>query len=1705
MPNIGNTGVFTNVYLRKVEETTPNVAQNVVMSYDTKSHQVKERGSQFVEASVYLGDGGLLSNLSFGQIASTSTFVPSKLIFSNVDTSFVTTSKVGISNTVPVHTLDVGSNVYVDDTGDYKLVVRGDTRVFGNTVFEGNVTTLGATELIYATITVIEDPLFGYGQLNPGKLGYDLGSYLIRDRDGVKSNVVAIYRTPDQSNLGFEEYAIGFTRSVIVSKDIIPSTSESINVHVYGNLTSDYYFGDASTLSNITFQQISESPSGNVTSRSMKFSNITTSIATTSNVGIGVNTPHARLDVHNDVHTWTIRVDRADNLPTIIHFREIEIYDIAGRPMFITTSRQSNLSGNTYYRDSSNAYDGNFSTIVQTDGTADDWVEFDVVSQIPPGYIKIFNVTGFPSSNLTGCSIIVWDENATEPFLGRPKLPQYYNQPIIDIFEEKEFVINPSIHYPPLVHAHGQVLTNLVSSNVITSTGRMGINATKNASLVSNPSFLEYSQFHITTEDGTLSARMGVDQTVGPYGSIYIQGSNNFTSDNVNLLLLPKNGKVGIGTFTPQQELDVDGNVFVNGRLTFGSVPRQTIDLYGNTYGIGMQADVQYYRSPSSFAWFKGGSHSDSKLNAGQNGSILMVIDDNARVGINTVSPQSQLHVNGDVRIQDEHPTFRFIDTNNGQNAFIQVNSEFMYFGNAFTDGTESNIMAINLATSNVGIGTTNADSKLIIVSGPPTQGSSTRALKIKRANASTQSDLNSVEMTLMPNYKNRENAFAKIRAYCHEEVIGTPNKDRGALQFLLGSNETENIYGLPAMTILNKNTTNFVGIGVTQPTANLEVGGDVKIATDLTFLDGTRQKINLLGSGYGIGVQTNTQYFRTQGNFAWYKGGTHSDTELTTTGGTPVMVMTTSGQLGIGTTQPTSGYELDVVGDARIRGHIHLDASDALLNVTGVNQDNYSNTYISFGHGGSINDWAYLRQIGTTDEIKFALDFHDNVNDAGFVIRDVQSTGQDPDIITDRFEVKRGGNTFINGNVGIGTQPDTNRLAVNGSVEVGSSGILSFKNSAGEKIRLYNAGADTVNFSVSQLPNELRYNIPTGYNHVFRINNSEKFRINETGDFNVSGNVYVGQNDSTVGPKSIYFGGTTGDNAYANTVIENRVYDVGNTASELLIFKGNDTNDRIRLRAGEIVIDTKAAGASRTASSPVMTIKNSGFVGLGTTTPSDQLHMTGSLRVGDARMTYSAISGLVLDRVGATNRFLADGYVCTGGTNKLLTTGLTATGATVNGTTVITGSVGIATTTTFPGKALYVNGDLRVDGNIRQGPFVVSIGEGAGQTSQQPYGIAVGYRAGYVSQNNTTVAMGYLTAYQGQQTNAVAIGYQAGETNQGLNSVALGYKAGQTNQHNDTIVINATTSAVNTTRPNATFIRPVRAATAASNIVAYTPEGELIDVTTMHFTSGGNLTTPGAITAAGFYGDAGFLSNIGGNFTNSIVFSNVEVGFSSVNSKYGISNTAPIHTLDVGANVVIQDTGSNVLTVRGNVLAQKITLGTVSITPAYTLQQVVTTGNTAANTIELTTATNSLVTSGRVGIKTSSPTFDLEVNGTAAKTGGGSWSSTSDRRLKEDIIDADLDRCYDIVKTIPLRRFKWKDGIDNFSDSQKDKNVLGWIAQEVEEVMPKSIEIMDEKYGIPDLKFLNPDQIYASMYGALQKAIQKIEQLEAELKKIKC
>ena len=102
-----------------------------------------------------------------------------------------------------------------------------------------------------------------------------------------------------------------------------------------------------------------------------------------------------------------------------------------------------------------------------------------------------------------------------------------------------------------------------------------------------------------------------------------------------------------------------------------------------------------------------------------------------------------------------------------------------------------------------------------------------------------------------------------------------------------------------------------------------------------------------------------------------------------------------------------------------------------------------------------------------------------------------------------------------------------------------------------------------------------------------------------------------------------------------------------------------------------------------------------------------------------------------------------------------------------------------------------------------------------------------------------------------------------------------------------------------------------------------------------------------------------------------------------------------------------------------------------------------------------------------------------------AAKPGTNTWTIASDERIKENIVSANVGICYSNVKNIPLKYYKWRDDI--YTEEQvRDRHKLGWIAQDVELVFPKAVDIAP-MFGYPDCRSLNNDQIIASMYGAVQ------------------
>src|SRR6056300_1754232 len=108
MPIIGHTGQFSNINEKNYADTTLRIIEGdaAYQSYNPADSHYK-----------------LVTTLS--DISNVGATTMKTIEFENAITSFTTTTKAGIMNTEPIHTLDLGSNVYIDDTGVDKIYVRG--------------------------------------------------------------------------------------------------------------------------------------------------------------------------------------------------------------------------------------------------------------------------------------------------------------------------------------------------------------------------------------------------------------------------------------------------------------------------------------------------------------------------------------------------------------------------------------------------------------------------------------------------------------------------------------------------------------------------------------------------------------------------------------------------------------------------------------------------------------------------------------------------------------------------------------------------------------------------------------------------------------------------------------------------------------------------------------------------------------------------------------------------------------------------------------------------------------------------------------------------------------------------------------------------------------------------------------------------------------------------------------------------------------------------------------------------------------------------------------------------------------------------------------------------------------------------------------------------------------------------------------------
>ena len=114
-----------------------------------------------------------------------------------------------------------------------------------------------------------------------------------------------------------------------------------------------------------------------------------------------------------------------------------------------------------------------------------------------------------------------------------------------------------------------------------------------------------------------------------------------------------------------------------------------------------------------------------------------------------------------------------------------------------------------------------------------------------------------------------------------------------------------------------------------------------------------------------------------------------------------------------------------------------------------------------------------------------------------------------------------------------------------------------------------------------------------------------------------------------------------------------------------------------------------------------------------------------------------------------------------------------------------------------------------------------------------------------------------------------------------------------------------------------------------------------------------------------------------------------------------------------------------------------------------------------------------------------------------------GSLKFISDPRLKQDIQPANLRRCYDIIRDIPLHRYEFIDSyVSTFQVT--DRRRLGIMADEYEQFFPKSVTSMQSPLPhLSTIKTVDTQQLDMAHLGATQYLLKEIAELRAAIDKL--
>lgn len=369
-----------------------------------------------------------------------------------------------------------------------------------------------------------------------------------------------------------------------------------------------------------------------------------------------------------------------------------------------------------------------------------------------------------------------------------------------------------------------------------------------------------------------------------------------------------------------------------------------------------------------------------------------------------------------------------------------------------------------------------------------------------------------------------------------------------------------------------------------------------------------------------------------------------------------------------------------------------------------------------------------------------------------------------------------------------------------------------------------------------------------------------------------------------------------------------------------------------------------------------------------------------------------------------------------------------------------------------------------------------LNYGLSSGISSTSSYRIAIGPIAGMSSQSHYAIGIGYLTGFARQETSTIAIGAYCQQFSASIGAIAIGFNCSNVRAGENTIAIGYATHVFGSRQSNVIALGWTSQASSfgQSTISLGTQTGQraqAYNTICIGYLAGNS--TMGAHAVA-----IGHNAGISSAWASSIILNATSGALSSLASGLYVN---PIR---------FDGTASS------NMLHYDAT--TKEITTGQSMQ--VSSG--IISTINTNIISSGLVLAAQLGIgmtSTLSTSIQLQLSGdNAVKLTTTTWKTSSDARVKLNIVPASLSVCYSTIASLPLKRFTWDSTIIHATDT----NVCGFIAQDIETVMPALVTKVAMN-GYSDFRILNIDQIQKMNIGATKHMISKISSIKAEIKSL--